>query len=326
MDCSRRHASVSPLPLTLVVEGADQPFCLEMVASQAYHGRRPSGLVMAGTAYDPRGTRLSTQPVSLWGDNAGVPVEDDIGRQVLLGTASDIQFGRRIFRRLPSQPRCKLCAAPFHGPFGPVMRIVGKRPWPATPNYCGSCFIQRVKHRSGAEIECTLLFADVRGSTELAEGMSPTEFRTLMDGFFQKAYTILVAHDGIVDKFVGDEVIGIFIPGLTGERHAERAISAGRALLAATGDRSSGAHLPIGVGVNTGVAYVGAMGAGDRVDFTAMGDPVNVAARLASAAGEGELLVTLAAADSAHIVDTQAEHRNLELKGKSEPIEVLVLH
>jgi adenylate cyclase len=260
------------------------------------------------------------------GDNASVPVEDDIGRQVLLGTATDIQFGRRLFRRLPSQPRCKLCAAPFHGLFGPVMRILGKRPWPANPNYCGSCFTQLVKHRSGAEIECTLLFADVRGSTELAEGMSPNEFRTLMDGFFQKAYTILVAHDGIVDKFVGDEVIGIFIPGLAGPDHAEHAVSAGRALLAATAAGSGSTQLPIGVGINTGVAYVGAMGAGDRVDFTAMGDPVNVAARLASAAGSGELLVTMAAAEAAHIVDPRAEHRNLELKGKSEPIEVLVLH
>jgi adenylate cyclase len=255
-----------------------------------------------------------------------VPADDDIGRQVLLGSATDIQFGRRLFRRLPSQPRCKLCAAPFHGLFGPVMRMVGKRPWPANPNYCGSCFTQLVKHRSGAEIECTLLFADVRGSTALAEAMSPNEFRTRMDEFFQKAYTILVAHDGIVDKFVGDEVIGIFIPGLTGQRHAERAISAGRALLSATGDRSNGRDMPIGVGINTGVAYVGAMGAGDRVDFTAMGDPVNVAARLASAAGSGELLVSVAAAEAAGIGAAQAEHRSLEVKGKSEPIEVLVLH
>jgi adenylate cyclase len=84
--------------------------------------------------------------------------------------------------------------------------------------------------------------------------------------------------------------------------------------------------VPTGVGVNTGLAYVGAVGAGDRVDFTAMGDPVNVAARLASAAGKCELLVTLAAAQSAHIVDPLAERRNLDLKGKSEPIEVLVLH
>jgi adenylate cyclase len=155
--------------------------------------------------------------------------------------------------------------------------------------------------------------------------MAPNEFRRLMDGFFQKAYTILVAHDGIVDKFVGDEVIGIFIPGLTGERHAEQAIAAARALLAANGERSE-RRLPIGAGVNTGIAYVGAVGAGDRVDFTAMGDPVNVAARLASAAAAGELLVTLAAAKAAGMAEENAEHRSLDLKGKSEPVEVLVLH
>jgi class 3 adenylate cyclase len=67
------------------------------------------------------------------------------------------------------------------------------------------------------------------------------------------------------------------------------------------------------------------VGVGENVEFSALGDPVNVAARLASAAGEGELLVTIAAAQSAHLADGNLEHRSLELKGKSEATEVVVL-
>ena len=83
--------------------------------------------------------------------------------------------------------------------------------------------------------------------------------------------------------------------------------------------------MPIGVGINTGVAYVGAVGTEDHVEFTALGDPVNVAARLASVAGAGELLMTTATADAAHIDIADTERRELALKGKSEPTDVAVL-
>ena len=132
------------------------------------------------------------------------------------------------------------------------------------------------------------------GSTSLAEGMRPAEFRALMDRFFEIAAKVLVRHDAIVDKFVGDEVIGIFVPGFSGKQHAAQAIAAGHDLLRTMVEREAG--IPIGVGVHSGIAYVGAVGEGSHVELTAMGDPVNVTARLASAAGAGEMLVTAAAA------------------------------
>jgi adenylate cyclase len=205
------------------------------------------------------------------------------------------------------------------------MRLVGKGPWPANPKYCSWCFQDLVRHRSGAEIDCSLLFADVRGSTTLAERLSPTEFRDLMDRFFAVASRVLVDHDAIVDKFVGDEVMAIFIPVLTGGNHAAHAIDAGRALLAATSGKADRASVPVGIGVNTGIAFVGAVGGGDKVELTAMGDTVNVAARLASAAGAGELLVAVASAQAAGVPLEGLEHRLLELKGKSETTDVVVL-
>ncbi len=243
----------------------------------------------------------------------------------VLGAGFGLRYGRRFFRSLPNSPRCKACASPFAAPFGPLMRMIGKGPFPGNPKYCGACFKQLLEHRAGAEIECSMLFADVRGSTPMAESMTATEFRALMDRFFATASDVLVDHDAVVDKFVGDEVIGLFIPALTGELHASRAIDAGRSLLAATGSGTPNAWVPVGAGVNTGVAWVGAVGEGMQIEFTALGDPVNVAARLASVAGAGELLVTAAAAESAHLADAGLEHRSIALKGKSEATEVVVL-
>lgn len=239
--------------------------------------------------------------------------------------ASRFQRGRRMLSMLPSAPRCKLCAVPFSAPFGPFMRMLGKGRWPKNPKYCRACFSELVHYRVGAEINCSLLFADVRGSTSIAETLRPTEFTALMNTFFETASRILVEHDAIVDKFVGDEVIGIFVPAITAGRHAASAIAAGRALLAAT-EAGRQPHLAIGIGINTGVAYVGAVGEGEQVELTAMGDPVNVAARLASAAGPREMLVAESTAGEASLETSGLEQRTLDLKGKSESTNVYVLH
>lgn len=206
------------------------------------------------------------------------------------------------------------------------MRAVGLGPWAKNSKYCTGCFRVLRRSHGGAEIEASLLFADVRGSTSLAEEMTPRDFTRLMGRFYDTATEILVRHDAIVDKFVGDEVIGIFIPGLAGEAHARRAVEAARELLKQTGHgQSRGPWVPVGVGVNTGQAYVGAIGEGPDTDMTAMGDVVNTTARLASAAGPGEILVTAYAAASAGLPTERLERRSLTLKGKSQPTDVLVL-
>lgn len=116
----------------------------------------------------------------------------------------------------------------------------GERRWPKNPKDCASCFKNLEQHRAGIEIECSFLFADVRDSTTLAERIGPTAVRGLMDRFYKTAAHVLVEHDAIVDKFVGDEIIGIFTPGLAGEGHAAKAIALAGALMAPTGnDRSS---------------------------------------------------------------------------------------
>ena len=232
---------------------------------------------------------------------------------------------RRWHARIPSSPRCKLCAAPFSGPGGLVMRFAGHARWAKNPKYCTGCFRMLSHNHGGAEIECSLLVADVRGSTTLAERMSPREFNRLMGRFHDTAAEVLIDHDGIVDKFVGDEIIGIFVPSMTAQQHAARAVEAARTLLAATGVGSpSGPWVPIGIGVNTGVAYVGSIGDGSDTEMTAMGDVVNVTARLASVAGAGEVLVTTAAAVAAGL-PADLPRRSLHLKGKTQATDVVVV-
>ena len=254
----------------------------------------------------------------------GIAPSDENWRRLLVDQAPFLR-SRRWHARIPSSPRCKLCAAPFSGAGGLVMRFAGHARWAKNPKYCTGCFRMLSSNHGGAEVECSLLFADVRGSTTLAESMSPREFNRLMGRFHDTAADVLVDHDGIVDKFVGDEIIGIFVPSMASPQHAARAVDAARTLLTATGvGTSSGPWVPIGIGVNTGVAYVGSIGEGSDTEMTAMGDVVNVTARLSSVAAAGEVLVTSAAAAAAGL-PRDLPRRSLQLKGKSQTTDVVVV-
>jgi adenylate cyclase len=232
---------------------------------------------------------------------------------------------RRIFRLLPHGPRCRLCAAPFAGAAAPVMRMIGKRPADHNPNWCSSCFDFITEHHGGAEIELTLLFADIRGSTGMAEGMSPGAYRAILDRFYDVAAQAIIDHDGFVDKFVGDEVVATFAPMLSGERHTAQAVEAAQDLLRKTGHEApEGPWVALGAGVHTGMAWMGAVGEGPHTALTALGDTVNVAARLAALAQPGEILITAEAATAAGIGDG-LERRVLDLRGKQQQTEVVAL-
>jgi adenylate cyclase len=184
------------------------------------------------------------------------------------------------------------------------------------------------KYPGGTEIELSMLFVDARGSTNLAENMSATEFSRLMNRFYKVATEVLIKTDAFIDKFVGDEVIGLYMPVFTGPNHARPAVQAAEELLRITGHGDKkGPWLPVGVGVHSGVAYVGVVkGAEDTADdVTALGDNVNITARLASKAGAGEALISEATYLAAGLNFQNREQRQLELKGKSEPISVRVL-
>jgi adenylate cyclase len=235
---------------------------------------------------------------------------------------------RPFIRALPSDPRCRICYYPFHGIGGMLARtFFGLVPSKMNPQLCNVCERFADRHQGGAEIELSLLFADVRGSTRIAEGMNPSEFSALIDRFYRAATRILFRRNAFVEKLIGDEVTGFFVPGFAGQEHARVAIEAGREILAATGHGSGREPwIPVGVGVHTGIAYVGAIttGAGSS-DIAVLGDNVNAAARIASQAGVGELLASEEAIAASGLDFGSEESRHLELKGRTEPVDIRVI-
>jgi adenylate cyclase len=246
-------------------------------------------------------------------------------RKILLGIHPGLYRRRRLYRLLPSSPRCKLCNAPFGGVGSILMKFIGRGPYSKNPHFCGACLIDT--EVGGVEIELSMLFADVRGSTSLAETMSPSEFSQLMNHFYAIATDILLESEAFIDKLVGDEVIGLYIPGFSGYQHARLAVQAAQKLSRVMSKEShNGTGLPIGIGVHTGIAYVGLVGTqGGISDLTALGDAMNTAARLVSEAGAGEVLISDAAYDSSGLTLNNLEHRQLDLKGKSESISARVI-
>lgn len=231
---------------------------------------------------------------------------------------------RRISRAIPSDPRCKLCDTPFGRPGISVLRFLGFGPSRINRRICSGCIHALEKRPGGAEVEATFLFADVRGSTGLAERLGAEEFRELMARFYAEAAAAVDVRNGIVDKFVGDELVALFIPGFAGPDHAAVAVAAAQELLARTGHPDD-PWLPLGAGVHTGYAFIGTVGEKEIVDFTALGDAVNAAARLASMAAAGEILVSSEAAAAAGLDPASLETRTLDLRGRSEEVDALVV-
>lgn len=227
----------------------------------------------------------------------------------------------RMMRLLPGSPRCKICYNPFGGVGGRICRTVGMVPSRKNPRMCALC-CERMP-AGGAEVEIAVLFADIRGSTALAEELGAAAFAAALNEFYGTATEVLIRHDATVDKLIGDEVMAFFVPGFVGPDYKRSAVAAGRELLGALGyGGASEPRLPVGIGIDAGIAYVGNVGGGDYVDFTALGDPVNAASRIQAAAGAGELLVGDEAFAAVADRYPASEHRYLDAKGKSEPVGV----
>ena len=250
-------------------------------------------------------------------------------RAYLTGEHPGLAGQRRVFRRVPSPPRCKVCSAPFAGVGAVLFRPLGfKRS--GNPALCMKCVTElRKRGVTGVEIPVSMLFSDVRGSTAMGERMRPSEFHTFLDYFYRLASDAIVRHDGLVDKIVGDEVIGLFFGGISGPHHPAAAVAAALDLAERAGrpDATPSGRIPAGTAVHTGEAFVGATGpVGAVEDFTALGDAVNTTARLASAAAAGDVIVSLAAAEAAGTATEGLERRTVDIRGRTEPIEVVVLH
>ena len=234
---------------------------------------------------------------------------------------------RPVMKALPTEPRCRICHYPFGGLGGRLVRaLFGVAPSKLNPQLCNVCENAAHLYPGGTEVEMSLVFADVRGSTGIAERLSPAVFGRLIDRFYQASTKALYRNNGMVEKLIGDEVTGFFVPGVAGVDHARVAIEAGEDILRATGHADAdGPWVPVGVGVHTGLTFVGPIGGTETApDIVVLGDTVNVASRIASQAAAGEMLVSDAAHSAAGLSPEGLESRRLALKGREEPIDVWV--
>jgi adenylate cyclase len=228
-----------------------------------------------------------------------------------------LRKAQRVFRLLPHDPRCKLCQNQFGGVGGKLVGLMGRKPSRKNPNLCQYCFDKLPS--GGIEIDIGVVFADVRGSTTMGEQSTATAFAEHLNQFYAAATDVLIHHDGLVDKLIGDAVMALFIPGLAGPDYRRAAALAALDVAGAVGD------LPVGVAANAGIAFVGNVGSGTVRDFTALGDAVNVGARLQANAAPCEVVL---ASELYQLVATDhpgARSELIEVRGRDEPVHVAVL-
>ena len=224
----------------------------------------------------------------------------------------------RMFKLLPHEPRCIFCHAPFEG-IGSILvqAIYHRKQSSLNPRFCNVCEEFASRFPGGAEVEMSMLFADVRGSTALSEQMSPSDFSQLINRFYVDSTNVIVEEDGLVEKLAGDAVAAFWGAGFAGPDYVRRTLKVAQKMSKIMARQ----QIPVGIGVHAGIAYFGAMGkAGGLVQIAAIGDAVNLAARLASKASAGEIVVSEQALQKAGIDGSELEPRRFELKGIQEPV------
>jgi class 3 adenylate cyclase len=175
----------------------------------------------------------------------------------------------------------------------------------------------------GVEVTVSIMFVDVLGFTSFAEQASAPEVVASLNSLFETMVPIVTAHGGHVDKFMGDGMLAVFGAPEGFADHADRAVAAGLEIVSAVNGR--GSELQVGVGINTGTVVAGSIGGAGRLNFSVIGDAVNVAARVEAATRTtgDSLLFTCATRDAMQRPVQVHSRGSVPLKGKAEPVEVL---
>ncbi|AWM25983.1 adenylate cyclase [Sinorhizobium fredii USDA 205] len=225
---------------------------------------------------------------------------------------------------------------PIRGPLALPFRAFGITRSKMNPNICTICersfrYVKKQRHISAT---ATILFADIRGFTLLSERMDPVLLSEIVSAFQDRCAQAVWAHDGIVNKQMGDGLMAIFNFPIKIKHHVDAALAAAldiqrscTSALTSLDLRLDGPSLDalgVGVGVHTGQVEIGEFST-CRSDFTAIGSAVNLAARLESQAAAGEILVSVEAAAQAPDLMAGTQTRTFTLKGIEHPVPAHVL-
>lgn len=177
----------------------------------------------------------------------------------------------------------------------------------------------------------TVLFADIRGFTQLSERVGPEETVRMLNDYFERMVDIVFRHGGVLDKFIGDALMALWGAPVGGPDDVDRALSCALEMQeqidALNAARAAEGRSPIscGIGVNAGQAVVGTMGSSKRLEFTAIGDPVNLASRLCGLAGPGEIMVSQEAMALTTAPFRTEARPPTQVKGKAQPVPLVRL-
>jgi adenylate cyclase len=215
--------------------------------------------------------------------------------------------------------QCGICGTILAGAASVIYRTFGIKRSPRNPNICTRC---STHVEEGRMVEITVLFADLSSFTELTQELGAEKTHEVVDAYLRMATDVLVKHGAFIDKYVGDAVMALFNVPIRSADHARRAIVAATELGAGLKTLGSRLDLPLqaSIGIATGHARVGRLGSDDSKDYTAIGDVVNLAARLQGKAGAGEILIAQESyhKHAADFPDARAEQ--VLLKGFREPV------
>ncbi|MGI9429663.1 MAG: adenylate/guanylate cyclase domain-containing protein [Bythopirellula sp.] len=193
--------------------------------------------------------------------------------------------------------------------------------------------LQQDQQLVGTEQVITVMFVDVRNFTQHSSRHTPEEVVAMLNIFFREAVDKVESHGGMVNKFLGDGFMALFGIGTTEGNHAEQAIGAGQAILccleetATELEQAGWPELKIGIGINTGPAVVGSIGSPKRQEYTAIGDTVNVAARVEALTKAVQCHLLITAATRSHL-SQEIGLQDLPpqaVKGKGEPLQVFAV-
>jgi adenylate cyclase len=187
-------------------------------------------------------------------------------------------------------PDCLICGTALSGPLAVLFRAAGVSRSSRNPNLCNRC---NTHTEEGRLVELTVLFADLSSFTELTHELGPERTHEVVDAYLRTATTVLVKHGAFIDKYVGDAIMAFFNAPIRYADHAVRAVAAAQELQTELPRLAARFALDLraSIGIATGWARVGRLGSSDGKDYTAIGDVVNLAARLEAKAQSDEIVV-----------------------------------
>ncbi len=248
--------------------------------------------------------------------HASAFTNDDLDMLSGLGSGASVAVGNALLvRRLEDEGRARESLGRFLSPLV-VERVMSN---------------DVELDRGGAEAQVTVLFADIRGFTSLSEQTAPAKVVALLNEYFDLMVEIVFRHGGTLDKFIGDALMAVWGSPVHSPDDAKHAVAAAlemhetlATLNAMRKDRGED-PIAIGVGIASGACVAGAIGARRRLDFTVIGDCVNLASRLAGAAGPGRVISDETTFMRAGSPPTATRLEPAKVKGKAQPVQIFSL-